>query len=122
VTLRLLVLQTAIVTFALTIIAQAHGETLAFDCSDKLGVYYNIRVDLNRSTVSIHYARPDLPQEIRTFPAEITATSIRWAFAGSPKVTLTASIDRTTGRYIQTYGGEARGSMTFRCTKGTAQF
>lgn len=117
-----LVRQAAIAAFALTTVAQAHAETLAFDCSDKLGVYYNIRVDLNRSTVSIHYARPDLPQEIRTFRAEITATSIRWAFAGSPKVTLTASIDRTTGRYVQVYGGEARGSTTFQCTRGTAQF
>jgi hypothetical protein len=117
-----LIRQVAIAAFALTMIAQAHAETLAFDCFDKLGVYYNMRVDLNRSIVAIHYARPDLPPELRTFHAEITATSIHWAFGGSPKVTLTASIDRTTGRYVQTYGGEARGSMTFQCMRGTAQF
>jgi hypothetical protein len=116
---RHLVRQTAITAFTFAMIAQAHSEILEFDCSDKAGVYYNIWVDLNSSTVSIHYARPGLPQELRTFPAQITETSIRWAVGESPQVSLNASIDRTTGRYFQIYGGVAQGSLTFQCTRGT---
>ena len=112
--------QTAIITFTLVMIAQAHAEILEFDCSDKAGVYYNIWVDLNQSTVSIHYARPGLPQQLRTFPAQITETSIHWSFGDSPQVSLNASIDRTTGRYFQVYGGVAQGSLTFQCVRGTA--
>jgi hypothetical protein len=115
-----LVRQTAIISFIFATIAQAHSEILEFDCSDKAGVYYNIWVDLNRSTVAIHYARPGLPQELRTFPAQITDTSIHWSFGEASRATLNASIDRTTGRYFQVYGGVAQGSLTFQCVRGTS--
>ena len=114
-----LVRQTAITASTLAMIAQAHAEILEFDCSDKAGVFYNIWVDLNSSTVSIHYARPGLRQELRTFPAPISETSIHWSFGESPQVSLTASIDRTTGRYFQVYGGVAQGSLAFQCVRGT---
>ncbi len=115
---RTLVRQTAITAFTLAMIAHAHSEMLEFDCSDKLGVYYIIWVDLNQSTVAIHYARPGLPQELRTFPAQISETSIHWSFGQSSQATLNASIDRTTGRYFQVYGGVAQGSLTFQCVRG----
>jgi len=108
--------------FSLAMIAQARAEVLEFDCSDKLGVYYNIWVDLGRSTVTLHYARPDTREEIRTYAAQITDSSINWAFTGSSQVTLNASIDRASGRYVQVYGGTARGSGTFHCARGTAPF
>jgi hypothetical protein len=117
-----LVRQTTIAAFTLSMIAQARSEILELDCSNSQGVYYNIWVDLSRSSVSIHYANPELPQGLRTFPARITSGSISWSFGGSPKVTLNASIDRTTGLYVQTYGGEARGSTTFQCERGTARY
>jgi hypothetical protein len=113
---------TAIGAFTLAIVAQAQAEILEFDCSDKAGVFYNIWVDLARSSVSIHYARPGLSQADRTVPAEISATSVRWTFGESAKATLSASIDLATGRYVQVYGGSAKGTVTFQCKRGTAPF
>jgi hypothetical protein len=112
----------AIGTFTLAAAAQAHAEVLEFDCSDKAGVFYNIWVDLARSSVSIHYARPGLSQADRTVPAEISATSVRWTFGESSKAMLSASIDLTTGRYVQVYGGSAQGTVTFQCKRGSAPF
>jgi hypothetical protein len=109
---------TAMTAFTLAMIAEARCAILEFDCSDKYGVYYNIWADTDRSTVSVHYARPDLPQELRVYPAEITQTQIRWA-AQSAQTSLNASIDLATGRYYQVYGGVARGSNTFQCARGS---
>lgn len=117
-----LVRQTAIAVFVLMTVAQARAEMLEFDCSDKSGIYYNIWADTSRSTVSIHYARPDLPQDLRTYQAEITPNSIRWAFTGSAQVHLNASIDLATGKYVQVYGGVAQGSGTFQCRRGSMPF
>jgi hypothetical protein len=108
----------AVAAFALAATAPARAEILEYDCSDRSSVFYNIWVDVGRSTVSMHYVRADLPQDLRTYPAEITPTSIRWAFTGSTQVSLNASIDRATGRYVQVYGGVARGTNTFQCRAG----
>src|ERR1700678_2865123 len=99
---------TATSVFIVAMVAQAQAEVLEFDCFDKAGVFYNIWVDLARSSVTIHYTRPELSRPDRTLPAEIGAASVRWTLGESAKTTLTASIDLATGRYVQVYSGSAQ--------------
>ena len=106
----------------LALMSQARAEMLEFDCSDRYGVYYNIWVDTDRSSISLRYAHPDLSQQLRTYPAQISATSVHWSFSNSPQVSLNASIDLTTGRYVQVYGGVAKGTGSFQCRRGNRPF
>lgn len=112
----------AAAAFLLALMTQARAEMLEFDCSDKYGVYYNIWVDTDRSSISIRYAHPDQSQQLRTYPAQISATSVHWSFSGSSQVSLNASIDMTTGRYVQVYGGVAKGTGSFQCRRGNKPF
>lgn len=106
----------------LALLTQARAEMLEFDCSDKYGVYYNIWVDTDRSSVSLRYAHPDQSQQLRTYPAQISANAVHWSFSTSSQVSLDASIDMTTGRYVQVYGGVAKGTGSFQCRRGNKPF
>jgi len=109
-------------TLFLALLAGAAGaQMLSLDCTSNGELMFNVWVDLGQSFVTVQGAkRPDLP--LHTYVARITETSIKWKWSNSGE-TSSASIDRRTGTFYESYRDTAGGSEVsgpYQCTKGSA--
>ncbi|SPE23589.1 exported hypothetical protein [Burkholderiales bacterium] len=105
----------------LALLASAAGaQILSLDCTSNGELMLNVWVDLDKSFVTVQGAkRPNLP--LRTYVARITQTTIKWKWSNSGG-TSSASIDRRTGTFYETYhdtGGGSEASGPYQCTKGS---
>jgi hypothetical protein len=102
---------------------RASAEILSLDCSDSAGVYDKIWVDLDKSTITQNLVRIAPSDPPATYPAQITATEIKWTTqsTGAP-AWFKVSIDRTTGLLTQVGAGIGSGYSTRQCAKGSTPF
>ncbi|HUZ34589.1 MAG TPA: hypothetical protein VMV19_21170 [Xanthobacteraceae bacterium] len=126
-TRKLVVVRLAAIVFvALMSAGQARARILSLDCSDGAGVYDKIWVDFDKSTITQSVVRIGSGFEGAppvTFPAQITATAIKWTTRGEgAPFWFNVSIDRTTGILTQIGAGVGTGYSTRRCVKGTTPF
>jgi hypothetical protein len=106
---------TAIALFSLGASGPANAEMLSLDCYYSGRIATNVWVDTGKSAVTM--AETENPP--RTYPAQITITSINWsAVSGNGENKISYSIDRTTGVFT----AFANFGLTIapeQCVKGT---
>jgi len=79
-------LRTALFVCAMASAAQAKAEMLSLDCTNQTSqqVWANVWVDFDKSSLTWQFNEAvgnAFPPDERSFPVQITATSINWSFS-----------------------------------------
>ncbi len=116
----------AAVTAILALASQADAEILSLDCTDQVGQIAHVWVDLDKLSITWAFDQAfsiSFPPDQRSFPAQISATAIKWSFSyvPNPAYTWVWYIDRTTGAWEGKVVGAPynAGHIVGQCSKGS---